>query len=94
MTKRYFLTVDWCEKGNRGIFCDAEGHCFAKDVEPHTALEIQEILGPFWLILAPLSQLFTSQQTSRLSQWIPLPEYSSVFGIALEAIHDDGGPAP
>lgn len=81
----YFLTVDWCNKGRRGIFCDAEGHCFRKDDEPHTELEMQEILGPFWLILSSESLAFNEQQVSEFSQWIPLSEYSNQFGIASKA---------
>jgi len=25
MTTRYFLTVDWCKQGKRGVFCDTAG---------------------------------------------------------------------
>lgn len=77
----YFLTVDWCKKGNRGIFCDGEGRCFRKAEESHTALEIQEILGPFWLILTPKSELFTKEQVDEFQFWYPLAEYSNQYGI-------------
>ena len=80
----YFMTVDWCKKGNRGIFCDTQGSCFRKDSEPHTALEMQDILGPFWLILAPESELFTIDQVAEFTLWRPLGEYSNRFGIAMK----------
>ena len=82
MDEVYLLTVDWCNKGQRGIFCDAEGHCFRKDDKPHTELEMQEILGLFWLILNSKSLVFNEQQVSEFSQWTPLAEYSNQFGIA------------
>ena len=80
--KAYFLTVDWCKQGRRGIFCDTEGHCFHKDNEAHTELEMQEILGPFWLIFNAQSTTFNVQQVSEFSYWTPLAEYSNRFGIA------------
>jgi len=78
----YFLTVDWCKKGSRGIFCNLEGHCFRKDDEPHTELEMQEILGSFWIILSSESRLISEQELSEYNQWVPLEEYSNQFGIA------------
>ena len=80
----YFMTVDWCKNGTRGIFCDMAGHCFRKDGEPHTELEKQEILGPFWIILSPESELLTEEQVAEFTFWRPLEEYSSQFGIALK----------
>ena len=84
MEQAYFLTVDWCSKGKRGIFCDAEGNCFRKDNEAHTRDEMSNILGVFDLILASKSELFTVEQVSKFTRWIPLAEYSHQFGIALE----------
>ena len=83
MEQAYFLTVDWCNKGKRGIFCDADGQCFRKD-EPHTEDEMFDILGAFDLILAPKSELFTIEQVKKFTRWIPLAEYSNQFGIALD----------
>jgi hypothetical protein len=78
----YFLTVEWCRNGARGILCNNGGQCFRKD-EPHTVLEMHEILGPFWIIFDPKSELFDKDQVSELNYWVPLEEYSDQFGIAL-----------
>ena len=43
----YFLTVEWCSDGHRGIFCHQDGIPFRKDGEPHTEEEMDGILGPF-----------------------------------------------
>jgi len=83
----FFLTVDWCNKSNRGIFCDAKGHCFRKDT-PHTALEIQKILGPFWIVLTPKSELFTTEQIGEFTSWHPLGEYSNQYGVALKTTEE------
>ena len=88
MDEAYFLTVAWCTKGQRGIFCNTEGHCFRKDNEPHTMLEMIEILGPFWILLTPESAAFNAQQVSEYSQWMPLAEYSNQFGIALPLVEE------
>lgn len=80
----YFMTVEWCGNGDRGIFCDTDGKCFRKDSEPHTALEMQDILGPFWLILTPDSELLDVEQVAEFTFWRPLEEYSNRFGIALK----------
>ena len=82
MVKRYFLTVEWCRNGNRGIFCDRGGNCFSKD-EPHTLDEMREILGPFWLVLGPESMAFSEQEVFEHSRWFPLMEYKGVFGFAM-----------
>lgn len=84
LEQAYFLTVDWCNKGKRGIFCNIEGHCFRKDNQPHTEDEIFGILGPFDLILSPKSELLTIEQISEFNRWIPLEEYSGAFGIAIK----------
>lgn len=80
----YFLTVDWCAQGERGVFCDGEGRCFRKDGAPHTELEMQKILGPFWVILAAKSELLTAEQLSGFTSWRPLEEYSNRYGVALK----------
>lgn len=80
----YFLTVDWCKKGYRGIFCDCEGCCFRKDGKPHTMLEMEEILGLFSLILMPKSTPLTVEQVGEFTLWYPLSEYSNQFGVAFK----------
>ena len=81
--RTYFLTVDWCAKSRRGIFCRKDGVPFRKDGVPHTELEMQEILDLFWIILAPESRPFTFEEIAEFTYWRPLAEYSGEFGIAL-----------
>jgi len=81
---RYFLTVEWCQDGQRGVFCDVQGRSFPKDGEPHTDPEIREILGPFALILDPASQPFTEEEVAEYTVFRPLAEYSDQYGIALK----------
>lgn len=83
-TKKYFLTVEWCSVGARGIFCAASGAAFPKVGEPHTELEMQEILGPFWIILAPRSLEITEEELKEYCRFIPLAEYCQEFGIAVK----------
>jgi len=78
----YFITVDWCNKGGYGIFCDSTGKGYRREDRPYTELEMQTILGPFWLILGPRSELLTETQVATYNQWTPLAEYSNAFGIA------------
>jgi len=84
MKQAYFLTVDWCKKGQRGIFCDTKGNGFRKNDAAHTEDEMSAILGAFSLILAPKSELFTVEQVARFTRWIPLAEYACQFGVALD----------
>ena len=79
--KRYFLTVDWCNKGNRGIFCDSKGNAFGKDTK-HTAEEMDEILDWFSLVLSPQSLLFSEEEMKEYTQWRPFAEYSNQYGVA------------
>jgi hypothetical protein len=79
---RYFLTVDWCAQGKRGIFCSRAGAPFPEDTQ-HTRGQIDEILGVFALILNPMSESFTEAQLKAYSRFVPLAEYSNHFGIAL-----------
>jgi hypothetical protein len=79
--ERYFLTVDWCKQGKRGIFCSANGKAFPKD-EPHTQEEMDEILGLFWLVLNPQSTLITEEEIKEYNRWTPLDEYSGAYGVA------------
>lgn len=80
----YFLTVDWCKKGRRGVFCDAEGRGYRKNGEPHTHEEMAGILGLFWLVLSPESTLLTIGELAEYTYWYPLAEYSNMFGVALK----------
>ena len=79
---RWFVTVDWCNKGERGVFSDAHGNGFSSE-QPHTEDEMAEILGMFWLILNPKSEPFTSEQLAKYHTWIPLAEYSFQYGVVL-----------
>lgn len=78
---KYFLTVDWCNKGNRGVFCDRDGNCFSKDTE-HTEDEMWDILDCFSIILNPESLLFSEEDIKCYTRWYPLAEYSNRFGVA------------
>jgi len=79
--ERYFLTVDWCGKGNRGIFCNANGNSFSKETQ-HTKDEMWEILGAFSMILNPKSELFSEDEVAKHNQFYPLAEYSNQYGVA------------
>ena len=46
MEQAYFLTVDWCDKGRRGIFCSAQGQAYRKDAL-HTDDEMFDISARF-----------------------------------------------
>ena len=78
---KYFLMVDWCNSGNRGVFCMADGGAFIKD-QPHTEDEMFDILGPFDLILSPQSIPLTDDELKEYHYWRPLAEYSDAYGIA------------
>lgn len=81
--KRHFLTVDWCSKGKRGIFCNKEGTPFSQD-HPFTEDEAWEVLGPFDLILDPQSLELTEKELKEYCKWCPLAEYSGRFGISIK----------
>lgn len=81
----YFLTVDWCNQDRRGIFCSTKGAAFRKDDKPHTHAEAREILGTFWVILSPESELLTEAQVAEYTRFTPLDEYSGAYGIARKA---------
>jgi len=80
---KYFLTVSWCNKRPRGIFCSKTGQGFSRDDRPHTEKEMQEILGPFWLILSPESLPFTENDFAEDLSWYPLAEYTNQYGYAV-----------
>lgn len=79
---RYFVTVEWCRNGLRGIFCSREGGAFFLD-RPFTLDEMQEILGAFVLILSPESEPFTPEEIAKFDEFIPLAEYKNEYGIAV-----------
>jgi len=83
MAESFFLTVDWCKKSGRGIFCDAKGNAFWKDEEPHTYEEMWGILDAFYVILSPQSLAFTEEEVAEFTYYRPLAEYSGQYGIAL-----------
>lgn len=84
--KAYFLTVvvapEMSGPGRRGIFCNVDGQAFSKDDSPHAEGEMQDILGPPYWALKPMSLLFTSEEVLCLTEWIPLEEYCGEFGVA------------
>jgi len=84
-TEAYFLTVDWCDKGPRGIFCSRDGKPFREDGKPHTEQEMHKILDLFWLVLSPKSEKFTYAELSEFTYWRPLAEFSNQYGIAHRA---------
>jgi hypothetical protein len=81
---KFVLTVDWCNQGKRGIFCDKKGRAFWKDNEPHTHEEIDEVLGIFEMILAPQSIEITEIEVKEYNWFVPLSEYSDEFGVAIK----------
>jgi len=80
--KHYFITVDWCNKGKRGIFSNRAGTGYWQE-QPHTYEEMYEILGHFAIILNPKSEPFTEEELKETRKWIPLAEYKDQFGIAV-----------
>ena len=82
-TALYLLTVDWCNEGKRGVFCDKHGRGFKKETK-HTDMEMLEILGAFYAILSPKSELFTAEEVKKYNLWKPLGEYRDYFGIAVK----------
>ena len=78
--KRYFLTVDWCGKGNRGIFANINGNAFSKATQ-HTEDEMWEVLDAFAMILNPESQEFSEEEIKQYTKFYPLAEYSNQYGI-------------
>ena len=83
--KKFFITVDRCNQGRRGLFTDRQGRGFIKDT-PHTTEEMQETLGLFTIVLNPKSEPFTEDDLKRYTKWIPLAEYKREYGIAVEPL--------
>ena len=79
--KRWFLTVDWCNKGERGVFCSAAGASFSKDTQ-HTEDEMWDILDVFAIILNPESVELSEAELKEYHLYTPLAEYSHQYGIA------------
>ena len=82
-SKQWFLTVDWCSRGSRGVFCDTEGYAFSKNTQ-HTEDEMREILDVFFIVLSPKSIELSEDELMEYSQFIPLAEYSRRFGVAVK----------
>ena len=78
--KRWFLTVDWCKKGTRGIFADVNGNSFSKESQ-HTEDEIWEILDAFAMILSPQSIELSEDELKEYHKFYPLAEYSNQYGV-------------
>ena len=78
--KRWFLTVDWCNKGKRGVFANCNGNSFSKERQ-HTEDEMWEILGAFDMILAPQSIELSEDELKGYRKFYPLAEYSNQYGI-------------
>lgn len=78
--KRWFLTVDSCNKGHRGIFCNKNGNSFNKENQ-HTEDEMWEILGAFALILNPKSIELSEDELKAYHLFYPLAEYKDEYGI-------------
>lgn len=84
MEERYFITVDWCNKEIRGIFCNRKGETFSKEI-PHSQEEIDEHLDVFSIILNGKSEKFTKEEAKQFNRWRPLAEYKNQYGIALKS---------
>jgi len=89
MSSKYIMTVDWCNKGHRGIFSDRDGNCNWKPEGPHTQDEMERILGLFSLILNPKSELFTEDELKQYHLFYPLAEYMDEYGIVCKKVVED-----
>jgi hypothetical protein len=78
----WFLTVDWCKRGKRGVFTNRRGGGFWQSL-PHNDDQVYEILGPFFMVLSPKSLPFTEEEAAQVHEWHPLAEYSGMYGYAL-----------
>ena len=76
----WFLTVDWCNQGKRGIFAKKDGTSFSKELQ-HEQEEMHDILGPFSLILNPESIELSDDELKEYHLFYPLAEYSNEYGI-------------
>ena len=80
---KHFLTVDRCNSGQRGIFCDKSGQPAVRD-EPWTEGDMWDYLGDFAMILDPQSQELTEEEVKEYTRFQPLAEYLHIYGIALK----------
>ena len=78
--KRWFLTVDWCNKGKRGIFANKNGNSFSKETK-HTEEEMWNILDAFAIILSPQSIELSEDELKEYRKFYPLAEYTNEYGI-------------
>ena len=78
--KRWFLTVDWCNKGKRGIFANKNGNSFSKETQ-HTEEEMWNILDAFAIILSPQSIELSEDELKEYRKFYPLAEYTNEYGI-------------
>ena len=78
--KRWFLTVDWCDKGKRGIFANKNGNSFSQERQ-HTEDEMWKILAAFAMILNPQSLELSEEELKDYHKFYPLAEYSNQYGI-------------
>ncbi|HUT57369.1 MAG TPA: hypothetical protein VNA25_05790 [Phycisphaerae bacterium] len=85
---RHFLTVCWCDKGPRGVFCARSGGAAVQD-EPWTQAQAQEMLGPFALILGPETREMDEENLAQYNRFLPLAEYQGEYGIAVPAGGND-----
>ncbi len=81
--KRWFLTVEWCNNGKRGIFANKKGGAFSKETQ-HTYDEMWEILDAFLMILNPQSIELSEVELKEYKRFVPLAEYSNQYGIVLK----------
>jgi hypothetical protein len=78
--KRWFLTVDWCNNGKRGIFANKNGNPFSKETQ-HSEEEMWDILDAFAMILNPQSIELNENELKEYHKFYPLAEYSGQYGI-------------
>lgn len=81
--KRWFIFVEYCKNGHRGIFCSRHGEVCVQD-EEHTPDEMAEMVGMFWLILDPTSVALTEKELAEYTLFVPLAEYTNVWGIGFK----------
>lgn len=84
---KYFITVDRCNQGKRGIFCGRDGIGFSKETS-HTTEEMNAILDLFFIVLNPKSEPFTEDELKKFTKWIPLAEYKKEYGIAIKEVNE------
>ena len=76
----WFLTVDWCKQGKRGLFISSRGKGIWEEHEQKQE-EIFDAMDMFYLILAPESLPFVESEIVGLTgEWFPLEEYRNHWG--------------